>query len=99
MAKKKLAPIHPGEILREEFLEPLELTPYALAKRLKVPRTRIERLAREEIGISPDTARRLAIAFKTTPLFWLNLQAAYEADLAEDLIDDTYAEIEPLNAA
>ena len=70
--------IHPGEILREEFMIPLDLTPYALARELGIPRTRIERLSRETTAVSADTALRLARYFGTTPEFWLNLQTAYE---------------------
>ena len=57
---KTLPPMHPGEMLREEFLKPLRLTPYAVAKACGIPRTRIERIAREELGITADTALRLA---------------------------------------
>jgi addiction module HigA family antidote len=73
-----LPPLHPGEVLREEYLEPLNLTPYALARACRVPRTRIERIVREEIGITADTALRLARYFNTTPQFWLNLQADHD---------------------
>ena len=72
------SPVHPGEILREESLVPLNLTPYALAKAVGVPRTRIERLAREETPVTPDTALRLGRDFATTPEFWLNLQASFD---------------------
>jgi addiction module HigA family antidote len=65
--RNPLAPVHPGEILREEFLEPLDLTPYVLAAELHVPRTRIERLIREETAMTPDTALRLARYFSTLP--------------------------------
>lgn len=68
-------PIHPGEILREEYLVPLGLKPCTLAKKLHVPRTRIERLANE---VTPDTALRLAKFFGTTPQFWMNMQASYD---------------------
>lgn len=71
-------PVHPGEILREEYLVPLGLTPYALAKRVGVPRTRIERIAREEMPVTPDTALRLGRIFATTPEFWLGLQASFD---------------------
>ena len=70
--------IHPGEILREEYLVPLGLTPYALAKALHVPRTRIERLAAERSPVTPDTALRLAKFFGTTPQLWMNMQASYD---------------------
>jgi addiction module HigA family antidote len=79
-----LPPIHPGEILREEFLIPMGLTPYALAKAMRLPRTRVERLAREESAISPDMALRLAHVFSTTPELWLNLQSAYALEVARD---------------
>lgn len=70
--------IHPGEILREEFLSPLGLKPYTLAKQLHVPRTRIERLANEQTPVTPDTALRLAKFFGTTPQFWMNMQSSYD---------------------
>jgi addiction module HigA family antidote len=77
---KKLPPLHPGEVLREEYLKPLGLTAYALAKLLDVPRTRIERIAREEEGISADTALRLGRYFRTSPEFWMNLQDRFELE-------------------
>ena len=85
-------PIHPGEILREQFLEPLGLSAGVLARELGVPRTRIERISREEMGISPDTALRLAKYFDTTPNVWLNMQAAFDLAVgAEELKDDLAA--------
>lgn len=78
MSISKLPPIHPGEILRELYLEPLEMTPYALAKNLNVPRTRIERIVAGKTGITSDTALRLAKFFKTTPQFWMNLQNSFD---------------------
>ncbi|SCM71403.1 Addiction module antidote protein, HigA family [uncultured Pleomorphomonas sp.] len=85
-----LPPMHPGEILREEFLVPLNMSAGTLAKRLGVSRTRIERLAGERTGITPDTALRLAKVFNTAPEFWMNMQASYDlkvhaAALAADL--------------
>ncbi|MGV3490606.1 MAG: HigA family addiction module antitoxin [Devosia sp.] len=71
-------PIHPGEILREEFLSPLAMSAGELAKALGVPRTRIERIVKEQMGISPDTALRLAKYFDTSPNVWLNLQSSYD---------------------
>jgi addiction module HigA family antidote len=71
-------PIHPGEILREEYLAPLGLKPYTLAKKLHVPRTRIERLVSETTPVTPDTALRLAKFFGTSPRFWMNMQASYD---------------------
>jgi antitoxin HigA-1 len=75
-----LPPLHPGEVLREEFLKPMELTPYAVAKACGVPRTRVERIAREELGISADTALRLGRFFGIEPEFWLNLQTRYDLE-------------------
>jgi len=85
-----LPPVHPGDILREEFLVPLDMSAGALAKRLGVPRTRIERLASEQTGVTPDTALRLGKFFNTTPELWMNMQASYDlkvhaASLAADL--------------
>lgn len=70
--------VHPGRILKDEFLDPLGLSPIALAKHIGVPRTRIERLVSEQVSMSPDTANLLAAALKTSPTFWLNLQTNYD---------------------
>lgn len=91
----QLSPLHPGEVLREEFTEPYRLTPYGLAKACDIPRTRIERIAREEMGITADTALRLAKFFGTTPEFWKNLQNRCEPEIAEARIHDELAAIEP----
>lgn len=74
-------PIHPGEILREEFLVPLGLTPYALAKALRIQRPRLEKLVRERTPVTPDTALRLGRYFNTTPDLWLNLQNSYDLEI------------------
>ena len=79
---KPVGPIHPGVILREEFLEPLGLSAYALANALSVPRNRITGIVRGERAITADTALRLARYFGTTPDFWLNLQTAYDLSIA-----------------
>ncbi|MDQ0317532.1 addiction module HigA family antidote [Amorphus orientalis] len=92
-------PIHPGEILREEFLAPLGLKPYSLAKKLHVPRTRIERLVAEKTPVTPDTALRLAKCFGTTPRFWLNMQATYDLAVEAKLKEAEIAEIETIEAA
>lgn len=91
-------PVHPGEILREEFLVPLGLTPYALAAACQVPRTRIERLARQETPVTADTALRLGRYFDTGPEFWLNLQSLYDLAIAEEEAPDI-ADIQPRAAA
>lgn len=94
MATSNLPAIHPGEILRDLYLEPLEMTPYALAKRLNVPRTRIERIVAEKTGITPDTALRLAKFFKTSPELWLNMQASYDLKIQAPALADELANIE-----
>lgn len=78
MALRFARPVHPGEYLREEYLAPLNLSAGALAKKLRVPRTRVERIVKEETGVTPDTALRLAKFFDTTPEFWMNFQVAWE---------------------
>ena len=90
-----LAPVHPGEILREEFLAPLGMTPYALAAACHVPRTRFERLAAEEVSVSPDTALRLGRYFGTSAEFWLAIQAHYDIETARGMKDKDIEAIEP----
>lgn len=94
-----LPPVHPGEILRDEFLEPLGMSAGALAKRLNVPRTRIERIATEQTAITPDTALRLGRFFDTTPQFWMNLQTSYDLKIAAEANAEAIAAIEVLTAA
>jgi addiction module HigA family antidote len=81
--RKKLAPVHPGEILREDFLAPLSLSMNGLALELRVPATRIAEIIHERRAITPDTAMRLARYFNTTARFWMNLQSAYDLEVAE----------------
>jgi addiction module HigA family antidote len=95
----KLAPMHPGEVLREEFMKPLNLSAYKLAERCRVPRARIERIAEERIGISADTALRFGKVFGTTPDFWLNLQSRYDMLTAEKEIGKELKKIEPVEQA
>jgi addiction module HigA family antidote len=90
---KKLPPLHPGEILREEFLVPLNLSSGALAKAMGVPRTRVERIAAETGGVSADTALRLAKALGTSAQLWLNLQNRYDVETAERAIGKDLAKI------
>ena len=82
MRKKLLPPIHPGEILREEFMKPLGLSSNALSRRLGVTAARVNEIASERRGITADTALRLARCFSTTPEFWMNLQQRYELEAA-----------------
>ena len=90
-------PLHPGQVLKELYLSPLEMGAIAFARRLGVPRTRIERLIKGTTGITPDTALRLARVFNTTPDCWVNLQTNYDMALAAKDID--VSNIEPLVAA
>ena len=83
MATNKIRPIHPGEIIREEYLVPHQMTAHALAMALHVPAPRINDIVRERRAITPDTALRLARYFNTTPQFWLNLQNSFDLKLAE----------------
>ena len=90
--------IHPGEVLREEFLRPLKLSAYQLARRLRVPPPRVNDIVLERRGISADTAVRLARFFGTTEQFWLNLQANYEISLVKAEHAAEIALIEPTAA-
>lgn len=81
---KKLPPTHPGEVLQEEFLKPLGISQYRLAKHLNVPARRINEIVQGKRSISADTALRLARHFGTTDRFWLNLQARYDLEREKD---------------
>lgn len=83
MIENEMRPIHPGEILREEFLVPAGMTANALAKALRVDDSRINDIVRERRGITPDTALRLATLLQTSAEFWLNLQSAYDLKVAD----------------
>jgi addiction module HigA family antidote len=87
MTTKKLAPVHPGEILQKEFLEPMGLSQNRLALALGVPARRINEIVLGKRGITADTALRLARYFKMSPQFWLGLQMDYELDVAEDTLE------------
>ena len=84
MTAHKLAPVHPGEVLLEEFLKPLALSQYRLAKALSVPPRRINEIVQGKRAISADTALRLARYFQTTDRFWLNLQARFDLEVERD---------------
>jgi addiction module HigA family antidote len=81
---RKLSPTHPGEILQEEFLKPLGISQYRLAKDINVPARRINEIVKEKRSISANTALRLARYFGTTDRFWLNLQARYDLEIEKD---------------
>ena len=84
--ERRLKPVHPGEILREEFMVPLGLSMNKMAMDLRVPVTRIADIANERRGITADTALRFARYFKNSPTFWMNLQTRYDLEVAEDEI-------------
>lgn len=89
-------PMHPGEVLKELYLDPLDMGAIAFARRLDVPRTRIERLVKGVTSVTPDTALRLARAFNTTPAYWMNMQTNYDMSIASKVVD--VSGIEPLFA-
>ena len=95
----EISPTHPGEILLEEFLQPLDMSQRELARRLGVEPRRINELIHGKRSVTADTALRLARLFGTTPTFWLNLQMRYELDVAEDDADAIRDEVEPLDVA
>ncbi len=88
MNNKKLPPIHPGEILMEEFLEPMEISQYRLAKNISVPPRRINEIVHGKRSITADTALRLGRFFGMPPQFWLNLQTRYDLEVTEDLLEN-----------
>jgi len=97
---KKLKPVHPGEILSEEFLKPYQLSMNRVALDLRVPVTRIADIVAERRGITSDTALRLARYFKTSPAFWMNMQTKYELDIAEDeQLAQIEHDVQPFEAA
>ena len=88
MTQKKLSPIHPGEILEEEFLKPMGISQYRLAKNISVPPRRINEIVHGKRSITADTALRLGKFFGVSAQFWLNLQTRYDLEVAEDLLSD-----------
>lgn len=96
---KKLKPVHPGEILRKEFMAPLGLSMNRMAIDMRVPVTRIADIANEKRAITADTALRLARYFKNSPAFWMNLQVRYELEVAEDEIAEKIErDVQPFEA-
>ena len=86
MRTKKIAPVHPGEILMEEFLKPMSISQYRLAKDISVPARRVNEIVHGQRAISADTALRLGKYFGMSPQFWTNLQSHYELEMEEDRI-------------
>ncbi|WP_298014533.1 HigA family addiction module antitoxin [uncultured Castellaniella sp.] len=100
MARNGMRPIHPGEILREEYLAPIGMSVNALATHLRVPATRINEIVRERRGITPDTALRLAAFFGGDASSWLNLQQAFDLkSVDEKTVEQIIKEIQPLEHA
>ena len=99
MNNKKLPPIHPGEILIEEFLKPMGLSQYRLAKDISVPPRRINEIVHGKRSISADTALRLGRFFGISPQFWLNLQTRFDLEITEDLLAERLEkEVQVLNS-
>jgi len=95
----RLPPIHPGEILREDFLKPLGISMNRLALDLRVPVTRIAEIVHERRGVTPDTALRLGRYFNTSARFWMNAQSSYDLEVAEDELQDAVErDVRPLVA-
>jgi addiction module HigA family antidote len=92
MKKKKLPPIHPGEILIEEFLEPMGISQYRLAKDISVPPRRINEIVHGKRSVTADTALRLGRFFGMSAQFWLNLQTRYDLEVTEDLLENRLKE-------
>ena len=100
MSNKKLPPIHPGEILLEEFLKPMGISQYRLAKSINVPARRINEIVHGKRAISADTALRLSHYFGMTERFWLNLQTSYELEVEKDRLGSKLEdEVESLKQA
>lgn len=95
----RLSPIHPGEVLMEDFLEGFAITQHKLAVAIGVPPRRINEIVHGKRAITADTALRLSRYFGTTAQFWLNLQTAYDLDLVEDRISEQLKGISPIHAA
>jgi addiction module HigA family antidote len=94
--RREIAPIHPGEILLEEFLKPLKMTMHELALALRVPANRVGQIVEGERSVTPDTALRLGRYFGTGPEFWINLQARYDLETAKgDLAQVIEREVAP----
>ncbi len=87
MKTRKLPPIHPGETLKELFMDPLGLTQHKLAEALRISVSTVNRILNGKCSVTADTAMRLGRYFRTTPQFWLNAQARYDLDMAEDRME------------
>lgn len=98
MEEKIMPPVHPGELLREEFLQPMGITPYRLAKDIGVPVQRIHELVHERRGVTADTALRLSRYFGMSEGYWMNAQKHYELEIEKDRIGPVLENIHPIRA-
>jgi addiction module HigA family antidote len=99
MKKRKIPPIHPGEILLEEFLDPMGISQYRLAKDIRVPARRINEIVHGKRAISADTALRLGHYFGMSPEFWINLQTRYDLEVGKEKLADTLTRLVQVHAA
>lgn len=99
MDGEKISPMHPGELLREEFMVPMGITAYRLAKDIGVPEQRVGAIVREQRSISADTALRLSRYFGLSESYWTNAQAHYDREIAKDKAGEEIARIRPLASA
>jgi addiction module HigA family antidote len=97
--KKDFEPIHPGEVLLEEFLKPMGISQYQLAKTIGVPARRINEIVHGKRSITPDTGLRMSRAFGLSPSFWITMQARYDLEIAKDQLQEVLDSIKPLNVA
>ena len=93
MSEKKIPPVHPGEILLEEFLKPMEISQYRIAKDINVPARRINEIVHCKRGITANTALRLGQYFNMSPQFWLNLQTHYDLEVEKDRFPSVLSEV------
>ncbi len=98
MAHTTIPPTHPGDVLQEDFLIPMEITPYRLAKAIGVPQTRISAIIHGKRAVTADTDLRLSRFFGVSPGIWLALQAKYDLEIAQDALAETLERIDPLAA-
>ncbi len=94
-----LQPVHPGEVLLEEFMKPMDITQYRLAKETEVPARRINEIVHRQRAITADTALRLARFFGTSEMFWLNLQARYDLDMQKEKLGQRLQSVRPFSKA
>ena len=98
MARRNFAPIHPGEVLMHDFMEPMGITQYRVAKEIDVPARRINEIVHGKRAISADTALRLSRYFRLSDQYWLNLQALYDLQMAKEQLHETLDAIMPIAA-